>query len=257
MKEYRAEILENKRIAQDIYRMVLRDESFERALPGQFAHLRIPDGRHILRRPISVHAYDSDKREMSLIYQVRGEGTRILSAMKPGECVDTLMPLGRGFSVPDGAKEVWLLGGGIGAAPLFEAYRTWGDKVKAVFLGFRSLDVAYGVDLYDKAAFYVATEDGSFGAQGYITDMLDRLLEKKRPDLILSCGPVPMLRAFKRVMEKYPDVACQVSLEERMGCGIGGCLVCSCKIPSGDEWSYKRVCKDGPVFDLKEVPFDD
>ncbi|MCL2030827.1 MAG: dihydroorotate dehydrogenase electron transfer subunit [Oscillospiraceae bacterium] len=236
-------ILQNKAIAKDIYDLRAAMETAPEPVPGQFVHIDCGGGL-LLRRPLSLCGYDNGIAR--LVYAARGEGTRRLSRRRPGERLDMLGPLGRGFVMD--SRPALLVGGGIGVPPLvFCADRAEG-RVHAV-LGFRNADAVCLTEAFASAE--VLTDDGSAGAKGYPHEALRAHLQTGDWARVLACGPVPMLRAVAKVCAEH-GVECQVSLEERMACGVGACLVCACGV-NGD---YKRVCADGPVFDAREVEWD-
>ena len=254
------EVLDNRKIAQDMYKLVLKNNYIAtNAMPGQFVHIKIPcDNSIILRRPISIYNADKHNEIFELVYQVTGKGTQALSKVSTGVELDILGPLGNGFD-PGHAKKIYLVGGGCGTAPLRFIPGMWPNKEYHTFLGYGSVYQAYDLHMYDDASqkFYLTSVDGSLGVKGVITDLLSQALSNDKPDLLMACGPAGMLKQVKKLCEKH-SVPCQVSLEERMGCGVGGCLVCSCKVKTSEnEWDYKRVCKDGPVFWSQEVLFDE
>lgn len=246
----------NYPIAKDTYQLVLKGarEFASTAKAGCFAHLRIP--RILARRPISIAGADAKEGTLTLIYAVKGEGTQAMSELTVGQEVAVLGPLGNGFPVEDFAgKSVWLLCGGLGVAPmLFCAQKLCeaGARVR-VYAGFRDKRFVYGTTELGKCAdLRVYTDDGSFGISGFAVDGLMGNLASSRPDAIFACGPKPMYRAMQ---QKVPQsIPCWISLEERMGCGVGACLGCVCQIRGADgEIHNKRVCADGPVFRLEEV----
>jgi dihydroorotate dehydrogenase electron transfer subunit len=246
-------IKENRSIAKDIWQLELEGKDTFHCEVGQFMHVRVPGMPHlILRRPLSINDADASKASFSLVYGMVGEGTQALSLAKVGETLDAVGPLGRGFELPQSGS-VWLCGGGLGVAPLLLAARRLKGRPKA-FLGFQNQDKAYQTEAFAKycSETLIATEDGSRGKKGSVILMIEAALKNDRPSMILACGPVPMLRALQTLL-KSENIPCQVSLEERMGCGVGACLTCNCKTVSGETWHYRRVCKDGPVFDLSEV----
>ena len=244
-------------VAEQTYELTLSaPEIAGSAQPGQFVHLKAPGGEDLLmRRPISLYTADVGTGTVSFIIQRKGEGTARLCAVKPGDTVDALGPLGRGFHVPQDARRVAVVGGGIGVAPLRLVLERYREATFDSFVGFRNANCAYGLEVFTALShsLYCASDDGSLGTRGFVTDLLAKEMDQQPYDLVLACGPKPMFQALARVMEGHPDIPCQVSLEERMGCGIGGCYVCSCKIREGNAWHYRRVCKDGPVFELREV----
>ena len=244
-----AEVLYNRCIAQNIYQMgVERSEYQGEILPGQFAHIQLPQSEErILKRPISFHAYDGHTAEF--IYQVTGEGTRRLSEVKSGEFLTMLLPLGNGFPMKEEYQRILVIGGGVGISPLRPVVQM---RECDAILGYKSLASAYQVEFYQNACTktLIATEDGTLGQKGFVTDLLGEL-ELSVYDAIFICGPAPMLRALKPMLAGINDV--YVSMEERMGCGMGGCAVCACQVEQEGKTTYKKTCLDGPVFPLAEV----
>ena len=243
-------LTEKNKLADNIYDFKIKSSVLaENAKAGQFLHI-LCGGNAYLRRPISICEV-IDGEYVRFIFQVKGEGTTALANANVGDTIDVLGPLGNGFSF-DECENVIVIGGGIGFFPLLEVTKRLGKKA-IVLLGFRS---AENVILEDEFAKYtdrifVATEDGSCGYKGYITDLLRNILETNKVDRIYACGPMPMMKAVSSVAaDKQIDT--QVSLEERMGCGIGACVTCTCNINGG----RKRVSKDGPVFSASEVEWD-
>lgn len=242
------QIIEASEIALDTVEMVLRNRYIsEHALPGQFLHIHVEG--HTLRRPISIADVDRDKETVTILFKVVGSGTQCLAAYKPGMVVNALGPNGNGYNVfAKPGETVLLAGGGIGVPPLYYLGKTLdnhGVNVISV-LGFQSEAYVF----YEKAfnqlgKTLIVTDDGSYGEQGFVTDVLDHIAEF---DLYYSCGPAPMLKAITEKLEGKPGY---ISLEERMGCGVGTCL--ACVIPAGNEAGYKKICKDGPVFQAGEV----
>jgi len=217
---------------------------------GQFVHIKCGDTQ-LLRRPISVCDWQEDL--LRIVFEVKGEGTAWLAGRKPGEKLDLLGPLGKGFDLS--GKKLLLVGGGIGVPPLLACAKTVGSRSAAV-LGFRSEDRVMLIRDFEGAAcpVFLCTDDGSLGRHGFVDTQVRELLEAKSGFTdILACGPKPMLRSVATVAAEF-GVSCQVSMEERMGCGVGACLVCACKMQDG---AYKHVCKDGPVFDASEVDWNE
>lgn len=219
----------------------------DEAHPGQFVEVQC--GGQFLRRPLSI--CDAEAGRLRVVFEVKGEGTRALAQTRATETVNVLGPLGHGFSIH--GDRILLVGGGAGAAPLLFAAKRCPGTVHAI-LGFRSAGTSMLVEAFRSVCPKVefVTEDGSLGEQGLVDAPLRRRLSAMRYDRILACGPRPMLKAVSQIAAEY-GVPCQVSMEERMGCGVGACLVCACKMADGN---YKRVCHDGPVFDSREVDFD-
>lgn len=246
----------NRRVADGIYEMTLRHERFGAYLGGQFVNVKLSDSSRVLRRPFCICDFDAQKHEITICYAIVGEGTRILSACRSGDRLQTLLPLGNGFAPRDEWKKIALVGGGMGAAVLPAVARADAGSQREyyAYLGFADRDK---VVLQERLgalckAVRVATDDGSYGAKGFVTDLLAADMERLRPDVVFCCGPEVMYRALAKTLAPY-GVPVYVSLEQRMGCGVGACLVCSCKIRRNGEEGYLRVCKDGPVFALDEV----
>ncbi|MBC5721818.1 Dihydrdoorotate oxidase B%2C electron transfer subunit [uncultured Flavonifractor sp.] len=222
--------------------------------PGQFVHIRCGEGL-LLRRPISVCSCMEDEPDdlLSIVFEVRGEGTRWLAGRELGDSLDVLGLAGNGFDLkPEG--RYLLVGGGIGIPPMLGCAQYTGGRATAI-LGGRSRDKIILEDFFreDCAKVLCATDDGSLGHHGFVDALVRRELSEDRGyDGVLACGPKPMLRNVAKVAEEF-GIPCQVSMEERMGCGVGACLVCACDMADG---SRKHVCKDGPVFDSREVDWD-
>lgn len=256
MRELTAEILENSQIAKNIFLMQVQlPKDFDQQVrPGQFAHIKVP-GNRLLRRPISVNDYDDSKRIMSFVYQIKGEGTFALSLAQEQFNIELLVPLGNGF--PDSKGRIFLAGAGIGCAPLLYAAKIYGSGCGAA-LAFRSKDYSYQLKEFESrvSELYTATDDGSLGQKYYAHQLVEKALNEGGYNAVYACGPEKALSLIREVCAKK-GVSCYLSLEARMGCGMGACMVCNVKIGSREEWHYKRCCKDGPVFDGREVLFDD
>lgn len=234
----------NEKLRDGIFELRLEADSEFVYAPGQFMHIKLPANDHILRRPISIHMAEGNC--CTVQYAVVGEGTRLLSKVRIGDTLTASGPFGNGFPV-SGYKTVWLLGGGMGVPPLLGA----ANNGARAFLGFKSEGLVIDERRFAKVcAAEIYTDDGSYGSRGFAIDGLMRALENATPDAVFACGPKPMFRALKARLPQ--DIPCFISMEERMGCGMGACLVCACKTSSG----IKRVCADGPVFDIREVELD-
>ena len=246
------ELIYNKEIAQGIFELIFKSENIATsALPGQFVHIKVNTGLYpLLRRPISIHSVDKDNGTVAIIYHVVGQGSEEMSRLESGS-IDVMGPLGKGFPIFEG-KRCAVVGGGIGTAPLLELAKNTSNC--DAYLGFRNCTykVAAFEDYCNKV--YVATEDGSTGYKGYITEQLEKYIAEY--DVVYTCGPKVMMKKIMEICE-INNIECYVSIEERMGCGIGACLVCACKVQEENgEWHYKKACKDGPVFNAKEVLLD-
>lgn len=223
---------------------------------GQFLHIKCGDGQ-LLRRPISVAyaGWDEPEDLATLIFEVRGEGTEWLSRRKVGDELDVIGPLGNGFDVSQPGRYL-LVGGGIGIPPLIQ-YGECLEQPRTAVLGFRTKDKAFPAitsrfqDHCEQT--YICTDDGTLGRHGFVDAQVRDILEQDSGyTAILACGPKPMLRSVAKVAAEF-NVPCQVSMEERMGCGVGACLVCATPMKDG---TVKHVCKDGPVFNAREVDWD-
>ena len=245
MEQVILKIEENVPIAREVYRMRLSGDVSAVTRPGQFVNLAL-SGR-FLRRPISV--CDCRDGVLTLLYKVVGQGTAQMAELPPGERLDVLTGLGNGFDVENAGSNKLLIGGGIGAAPLYwlaRELRARGVSATAV-LGFNT-----AADVYYKEEFaavcdktVIATADGSFGVRGFVTDAMAGLA----CDYYYACGPEPMLRAVWKAGRSDGEL----SFEERMGCGFGACMGCTCKTVTG----WKRICKDGPVLRKGEIAWGD
>ncbi|MCL1881741.1 MAG: dihydroorotate dehydrogenase electron transfer subunit [Oscillospiraceae bacterium] len=244
-------VIEKTAISAGIYSYeILCPDVVELVRPGQFVHIKI-DG-FTLRRPISISEIDRRNDSLKIVFEIRGSGTAKLTGINVGDNIDMIAPLGNGFTLPDEIaddRRVILVGGGIGIPPLLAIAKEMRESSTAI-LGFRSYDKIILEGDFKRVDSHVitCTDDGSVGFRGQVTTPLVEELDKGDVDMVYSCGPEPMLKAVITECVKR-DIRCEVSLEERMGCGVGACVVCACKTLTG----MKRVCKDGPVFDGREV----
>ena len=249
MKDYLATIVKNEKIADNIHAVTFDMGEDVKVRCGQFGNIAV-GGTHLLRRPIAI--CKAENNLVTFCYQIKGEGTQKLKTLGAGTRLNVLMPLGNGFFVEENEKKVALVGGGVGVFPLISVLRQYAnEKEIAAYIGYRNKGAVCGVDEFKKASKFVAvTDDGSYGEKMNAVQAFEKDIQAgNRPDVVLSCGPTPMLRALKAVVERE-NIPCYVSLEERMGCGIGACLVCVCDKTNGKK---ARVCKDGPVFNANEV----
>lgn len=232
-------ILLNKKIAKDVYKMVLEGDTQYITASGQFINIKL-DGK-FLRRPISVCDYDD--KSITIIYKVVGEGTRQMSLLECKECLDVITGLGNGYSISNG-KNPLLIGGGVGVPPLYNLCKRLikNGQTPIVILGFNTKDEVFYEEEFKAlgADVRVTTVDGSYGIKGFVTDAFP-----DNYDYFYTCGPMPMFRAI----ENKAVTSGQYSFEERMGCGFGACMGCSCKTKYGS----KRICKDGPVLVREEI----
>ena len=235
------EIKSNKKLTDSIFEMVLIGDTSSITAPGQFINIKL-DGFY-LRRPISICDYDD--KSITIIYKVVGEGTEVMSKMNSGEKLDVLCGLGNGFDTSKSLDKPVLIGGGVGVPPMYNLCKKLiaeGKRV-TVILGFNKKDEIFYEDNFKKlgADVKVTTVDGSYGINGFVTDAL----KDTDYSYFYTCGPMPMFKAI----ENTATTSGQYSFEERMGCGFGACMGCSCKTKYGN----KRICKDGPVLTREEI----
>ena len=276
-----AVVVDQSSLGNGIYDLTLKTDKIAKAAKaGQFVSVYSNDKSKLLPRPISLCGINRDDDTIRLVYRVTGEGTGTeeFSKLVRGDKVRILGPLGNGFTVQPG-KKAFLIGGGIGVPPMLQLAKdinagivqTSGDEKNSgqaamegaeiktavcdmnIVMGYRDENTFLLDEFKEQAASFVATEDGSVGTKGNVIDAIkENALEA---DVIYACGPMPMLRALKAYAAEH-DMDCFISMEERMACGIGACLACVCKSKDVDSHSHvhnKRVCKDGPVFDAREV----
>lgn len=256
MRELIVKVVGNEEIAPGIYEIEFRLPEDINFRCGQFVNLSVGDGGHLLRRPFAILFYDRATHTAGVCYQVKGAGTKLLSEKKDGDELTCVIPLGNGFVLREEEKRVALIGGGVGVFPLLSVLGQYHDSDKhfRCYMGFRNASYVNTFGQFDHRsdALFVATDDGSFGKKGTAVSEFFADFEQAKPDVIFACGPIPMLRALKSgLAERNIHTPCYVSLEERMGCGIGACLVCVCHTANGQ--ANVRVCKDGPVFEIGEV----
>ena len=240
MKQSLFQIISNTALTDSVWKMVLKGDTSAITAPGQFVNIRL-DGLY-LRRPISVCDYD--RQTLTIVYKVVGKGTEQLRAMPPGRELDLLTGLGNGYDLsPSGSRPV-LIGGGVGVPPLYHLAKCLIAQGKAVqvVLGFNTASEIFYESEFRALGCQVTvtTVDGSYGVKGFVTQALPR-----DATYFYACGPEPMLKAVYRATA----ISGQMSFEERMGCGFGACMGCSCKTLTG----YKRICKDGPVMRKEEI----
>ena len=252
MKKETAKILSQNKIADGIYSMWIETTAAKEAKPGQFIDVYVNDDSKLLPRPISICEVKDDS--LRIVYRVVGGGTKIMSTYEEGDEIQIIGPLGNGFDMRDG--KAILVGGGIGIPPMVELAKNLSEKIGKEnvisVMGYRD-ELFLTDELEQFSAVVIATEDGSTGTKGTVIDALNE--NGVGGDVLYACGPIPMLKALK---DWAKDIECQISLEERMACGIGACLACVCKTKEKDEHSNvcnKRICKDGPVFDANEIDF--
>ena len=240
MKQSLFQIVSNEALTDSVYKMILSGDTSAITAPGQFVNIQLTG--KFLRRPISVCDYNEST--LTIIYKVVGAGTEQMSAMKPGEMLDILTGLGNGYDLSLAGDRPVLLGGGVGVPPMYNLAKkliAMGKEV-SVILGFNTASEIFYEQEFKALGCktYVTTVDGSYGKKGFVTDALP-----EGYTYFYTCGPEPMLKAVYRAT----TTSGQMSFEERMGCGFGACMGCSCKTLTG----YKRICKDGPVMKKEEI----
>ncbi len=240
MKQSLFTIKENRPLTDTVYRMTLLGDTGAIVAPGQFVNIKL-DG-FFLRRPISV--YDWDDTSLTIVYKVVGSGTKAMAGYTVGDTLDILTGLGNGYDLSKAGDRPLLVGGGVGVPPLYGAakrLRAMGKEVYAV-LGFNTAAEVFAEDAFCDLGVHtvVTTVDGSYGTKGFVTAAMPQDCS-----YVYTCGPEPMLKAVYAATA----VSGQYSFEERMGCGFGACMGCSCKTVTG----YKRICKDGPVLEKEEI----
>lgn len=272
-RQQTCEVVENVRLARDTYRIrLIAPEIAREIVPGQFVMLRIlSDSDPLLGRPFALYdtVLDSSGSPIGLdiVYLVVGKMTKRLAASAAGDKLDLWGPLGHGFRDLTGRQDVCLVAGGIGQTPFLAAIReflgTCGyggrpalkqvERVRLCY-GVRSAELAAGVEDFRAAGaeVHLASDDGSLGFHGFVTQML---ATQPRPKHIIGCGPEPMLHALAQLAQNW-NVPCDVSLETPMACGLGICFSCVTKVTTADGWDYRRVCVDGPVFDAASLVWE-
>lgn len=244
-------ILEKEEISDGIFKFTLEaDELAKSAKAGNFIEIQVSStGEPFLRRPISI--YNIDGRNIEIIFQVKGRGTELLSEKKVGDKINVLGPLGKGcFTIKDYQK-AYIIGGGIGTYPLYELAKELksANVDTTMYMGFRNKALVTLENEFESVCnkTVITTDDGSYKQKGFALDVLKKDCKIEKPDIIFACGPLPMLKAVQKFANEE-NIECEMSLEERMGCGIGACLGCAVKVISEGETKYGHVCKDGPVF---------
>ncbi len=249
VKEVR--ITNTELVTDGVYSMWIQDEEIvQNAKPGQFVSLYCKEGSQLLPRPISICEIDKANSTLRLVYRVVGKGTEEFSGLKAGDTIRVMGPLGNGFTL-EGKKAI-LIGGGIGIPPMLQLAKSLDAEVQVV-LGYRDNDLFLKEEFEPYATVYVSTEDGSVGTKGNVIDAIKA--NGLEGDVIMACGPMPMLRGIKAYAQEK-GIKTQISLEEKMACGIGACLACVCKSKEKDHHTNvdnKRICKDGPVFYAEEI----
>lgn len=254
-KQGKYPITEKRAAARGIFDITVKcPEITAQAQAGQFAQIAAKG--FFLRRPISICDINKETGTIRFVFEVRGKGTEKISELNKGDMIDIIAPLGKGFKVLGSDKKALCIGGGIGTPPMLGIAKEYGERA-AVISGFRTAAVAILQEDFKAAGCetILCTDDGTAGIHGFVTAALEEYLKSKKADIIYACGPMPMLRGIVDIAQKH-GIETQVSLEQRMACGVGACLGCVCRTVKDGKEIYSHVCKDGPVFDSKEVDFN-
>jgi dihydroorotate dehydrogenase electron transfer subunit len=267
---YIGEISSNEEIQKDCFLMKIKvAPSFENPLPGQFVMIRIAGlNDPFLSRPISIYSFSRGKNfcSLELLYRVVGKGTQILAGLIEGSQIEINGPLGNGFKTDSIRENVVFISGGIGIAPLSMLIENLSHRTERfsssmiIYPGFQNAGMVVGLDKMQKhcRAVNVCTDDGTLGKKGFVTQIFQKDLKQYTPDntSIFACGPREMLKALAKLLNGS-QFDCQVSLEERMACGTGACMGCAVAVKDkAGALAYKRVCADGPVFNLADIIWD-
>lgn len=259
-KQEQAELINKEQLTSDIYKISVKAPGIiEDAKPGNFIEIRVSDQTEpFLRRPISIYNLDRENGILEFIFQVKGKGTEILAKKKIGDLIDTVGPIGYGTFKYENYNNLAIIGGGIGVFPLYELAKCAkkDNKNVNIYLGFRNKEYVVLEDEFKNVSdnLTITTDDGSYSEKGFAINFLERDIEAGKVDSIYACGPLPMLKAVQKLaVEK--NIPCQISLEEKMACGLGVCLGCAVKTAKSpkDAPEYWHVCKAGPVFQAKDV----
>ncbi len=255
-----AELIKKEKLKPDIFKFSVKAPSIVKdAKPGNFIEIRVTSQTEpFLRRPISIYNLDRENGILEFIFQVKGKGTEILAEREVGSQIDIVGPIGFGTFQYEKYKNIAIIGGGIGVFPLYELAKCAKEANKKVttYLGFRNKDFVVLEKEFQKVSnqLILTTDDGSYARQGFAIHYLEKDIEAGKVDCIYACGPLPMLRAVQKLtIEK--NIPCQISLEEKMACGVGVCLGCAVKTAKSSKNApeYWHVCKAGPVFNAKDV----
>ncbi|MFQ5900083.1 MAG: dihydroorotate dehydrogenase electron transfer subunit [Thermodesulfobacteriota bacterium] len=270
MRYLLSKVIYNKQISSSYYKIgLLCNELPVLSSPGQFVMVKVsPQADPFLGRPFSIYSTMKDRQGIEILYKVVGKGTTILSDKRTADAVHLVGPLGNGFSIDENCKDIILVAGGIGIAPFFYLTEWIKERGATLIVGGKVKDDIVCTEEFQEmnVAVKIVTEDGSLGRRGLVTDMLKEELREREgyPSVIYACGPIAMLTEVAAIAKRR-DTPCQVSLDRIMACGIGTCLGCvvktedkNCKEDIKNKgWTYKRVCKEGPVFDAREIIWEE
>ena len=255
-----AELVKKEQLKKDIFKFSVKAPNIvKNSKPGHFIEIRVSEQTEpFLRRPISIYNLDKENGILEFIFQVKGKGTEILAKKDVGSQIDIIGPLGYGTFKYEKYENLAIIGGGIGVFPLYELAKCAKNDNKNVstYLGFRNKDLVVLEDEFKNVSnkLTVTTDDGSYSQKGFAINYLEKDIEDGKIDSIYACGPLPMLKSVQKLAIER-DIPCQISLEEKMGCGLGVCLGCAVKTSKSSKEApeYIHVCKAGPVFNAKDV----
>ena len=255
-----AELVNKKQLKKDLFKFSIKAPNIvKNSKPGNFIEIRVSEQTEpFLRRPISIYNLDRENGILEFIFQVKGKGTKLLSKKETGELIDIVGPLGYGTFKYDDYQNIAVIGGGIGIFPLYELAKSAKNDNKNVntYIGFRNQDLVVLEEEFKQVSnnLVLTTDDGSYGKKGFAINFLEEDINNGKIDSIFACGPLPMLKAVQNLANEK-NIPCQISLEEKMACGLGVCLGCAVKTANSPKENpeYLHVCKAGPVFDSKDV----
>ena len=255
-----AKLVKKEKLNSDIFKFSVEAPSIVKtSKPGNFIEIRVSDQvEPFLRRPISIYNMDRENGILEFIFQVKGKGTKILAQKEVGDNIDIIGPLGYVTFIYEQYKNLAIIGGGIGVFPLYELAKCAkkDEKKVNIYLGYRSKDFVVLEEEFKQVSdnFILTTDDGSYSQKGYAIQFLEKDIDEGKVDSIFACGPLPMLKAVQKLATEK-SIPCQISLEEKMACGLGVCLGCAVKTTKSSKEApeYLHVCKAGPVFNSKDV----
>jgi len=255
MKDLLLTVLRNEEIGRGVYELTLQADKLPEIKAGQFVNLEAGRADLILRRPFGLHSWDYMRNTFKVAFDVKGKGTEVLKEAKVGQKLQAILPLGKSFPEVAKGKKIMLVGGGTGVLPLLAVAQSHTGCEIYAFLGFGDKSAVIKEKEFSKCCkqTIIATDNGSYGEKGFVTDSVKKLYDWIKPDYIFGCGPPLMMKAlapYTKTSEIY------VTIEAHMACGVGVCLVCACAINRGGETEFKRTCKDGPVFRFEEVFYE-
>ncbi len=258
-----AELVKKEQLKPDIYKFSVKAPNIvKESKPGNFIEIRVTETTvPFLRRPISIYNLDKENGILEFIFQVKGNGTEILAQKEVGKLIDIIGPIGYGTFQYETYQNIAIIGGGIGIFPLYELAKcaTAEHKNVSTYLGFRSKDFVMLEKEFEEVSnkMVITTDDGSYAKKGFAIEYLEEEIQTGKIDAIFACGPLPMLKAIQKLVSSK-EIPCQISLEEKMACGLGVCLGCAVKTAKSpaDKPEYWHVCKAGPVFNSKDVEIE-